>query len=165
MKATITIIGVTLFALVGCNTTENIYHREGDSIVNSKYQRSPGLVTPAHVTVFHQRCPLPKTGSTPEFDKCITMGKEVDGMHQIHYEQAWEPGSLNGMGGAVLQAGAIAYAGNQIGRGLGKSGTNVSSTTSNNSMGGASNNTNINPNSNVNNSVFNDNLPGHSVTK
>lgn len=101
--------------LVACQSTQNNWHVEHDVIKNTRIERNPGLITAPYTKVITQECPTsaridPKQLSGYDnlhFEKCSTMYKMVDGIPFDHWDQAFEPGTLNGMGGSIIQAGAI----------------------------------------------------------
>jgi hypothetical protein len=155
MKAAI--IGMMLIGLVGCQSVQNSWHMEVDVIKNTKIKRNPGMITSPYTEVLHQECPTSaRIDATMyegydklKFSECVTMKREINGVMSDHWDQAFEPGTLNGVGGAVLNAAAIGAAGHMIGKGLRGS-------------GGVQNNTN------TNNAAFYDGIPpkgGHALVK
>ncbi len=154
-------IAVMLMALVGCQSTQNSWHVERDVIKNTRVERYPAMFTAGYTKTLHQACPLAArldNKMTEGFDKlkfseCLTMFKMVDGTEIDHWDQAFEPGTLNGMGGSIIQAGAILGGAAILANGY--------------KQGGSRLNTNTSMTSN-NNAAFYDNIPpsgGHAVGK
>lgn len=101
--------------LVGCQSTQNSWHMENTVVKNTRVERFPAMFTAPYTKTFHQECPLSaRVDATmyEGFDKlklaeCVTMKVEINGVQHDHWDQAFEPGTLNGMGGSIIQAGAI----------------------------------------------------------
>ena len=149
---------VALIGTVGCQSTQNSWHMENDVIKNTKIKRNPAMWTSPYTEVLHQECPTSaRVDATMyegydklKFAECVTMKREVNGVMYDHWDQAFEPGTLNGLGGSIIQAGAILGGAAILANGYKQSGSrlNVGQT-----------------NMNTNNSQFIDNAPGHVLTK
>lgn len=112
---------MAVLLLSGCSGMENVYHKEGDHFKNWRVKYSPHPFSPSVERDYNETCPpLANNPKRPDLENC-TPDSKPDG--SIGYEMAKEPSYLSGFGGSVLQAGAIAFAGHQIGRGLGHSGS------------------------------------------
>ncbi len=106
---------VAAVLLVGCQSTQNSWHMENSVVKNTRVERFPAMFTAPYTKAYHQECPLSaRVDATMyqgydklKFAECVTMKTEVNGKENDHWDQAFEPGTLNGMGGSVLQAGSI----------------------------------------------------------
>jgi hypothetical protein len=149
-----------MLLLPACSGMDNIYHKEGDHFKNWRVKYSPHPFSPSVERDYNETCPPMLSDDTkPDLANCIPDNK-LDG--SVGYDMAKEPGYAGGMGGAVLNSAAMAFAGHQIGRGLGKSG---SETSVNQQGGGAVSSSKSGANSNATNTNKQNIVdgPGHNV--
>lgn len=106
---------MAVMGLVGCQSTQNSWHIEAGLVKNTRVERYPAMWTAPYTKTLHQECPLTARMDVNmregydklEFSQCVTMKTERNGVMYDHWDQAFEPGTLNGMGGSVLTAGSI----------------------------------------------------------
>lgn len=109
------LIVITALSLAACQSTQNSWHMEYSVIKNTRVERYPGFITAPYTKAYHQECPTSaRVDATMyegfdklKFSECVTMKTEINGVQHDHWDQAFEPGTLNGMGGSIIQAGAI----------------------------------------------------------
>lgn len=130
-----------LIVLTGCQSTQNSWHIEGDAIKNTRVERYPAMFTAPYTKTFHQNCPASArtdASMVEGFDKlrtekCVTMKVEINGKEHDHWDQAFEAGTLNGMAGSLIQAGAILGGAHILANGYRAGASRLTTNTSNNS--------------------------------
>lgn len=135
------ILSIMAVAFIGCQSTQNSWHLENDVIKNTKIKRNPAMWTSPYTEVLHQECPksarvdatMHEGFDNLKFSECVTMKREVNGVMYDHWDQAFEPGTLNGLGGSLIQAGAILGGASILANGLKHQGSGRLNTGVNNS--------------------------------
>jgi hypothetical protein len=149
----ILIVGIMAAAFIGCQSTQLSWHIERDVIKNTRVDRFPGFLTAPYTKALHQECPLSArknallvsgTSETDlDFSQCKTMGRQIDGVVHDHWDQAFEPGTLNGLGGSLVQTGAILGGAAILSNGLKHQGSGRLNTGTNNSYNSTYNGNNL----------------------
>jgi hypothetical protein len=125
--------------LAGCQSTQNSWHIEGDVIKNTRVERYPAMFTAPYTKTFHQECPVSARLDSNMYEgfdqlnfwRCVTMKVEINGVAHDHWDQAFEPGTLNGLGGSLIQAGAILGGARLLAQGYRAGGSRLSTHTEN----------------------------------
>ena len=110
-------LSIMAVAFIGCQSTSYQWHVEKDVVKVARVDRFPAMWTAPLAERIHQVCPLSalkekvrKSGTGAEdvdYTQCETVGREIDGKMHDHWDFAWEPGTLNGLGGSLLTMGTF----------------------------------------------------------